>query len=566
MASVPQRLGDLLLARRALSPDQLGTALAEQQRRPEPLGQILLRLGFVTENHLLEAFGHAVHDSAVPGARLRPEAAALALLPGALAQRFQVLPLSVEPTLGRLTLAMRDPDDVVALDHCAAQLPANTTIDARAVDAAALRDAIEQAYGLRSSVQALTQQFEPQVGRSLRDTAEASPPVIRLLDAVLAEAVRQGASDIHFQPGAAGLALRYRVDGVLRLAHSLHRDYWPPLAVRVKVLAGLDIAESRAPQDGRFSQQVAGREIDFRVASLPTTQGENIVLRVLDRARGIVPLTGLGLDEASLQRLRLMVARPSGLMLVCGPTGSGKTTTLYSLLNHLNSPAVNIMTLEDPVEYPLADIRQTSLAEGLRLDFASGVRALLRQDPDILLIGEIRDEDTAAMALRAAMTGHQVFSTLHATAALGALPRLFEMGIEPALLAGNLSGLMAQRLVRKLRPECLEWVMANALERRLLGMAEGEQRKHPRPTASARQAVHGGYAGRIALMELLRVDRALDELIARNAGPRELTLAARGAGFVGLAEVASERVLAGLTTLEEIARVVDLTPRVEALP
>jgi general secretion pathway protein E/type IV pilus assembly protein PilB len=336
-----------------------------------------------------------------------------------------------------------------------------------------------------------------------------------LLDAVLAEAVRQGASDIHFQPGAAGLALRYRVDGVLRLAHSLHRDYWPPLAVRVKVLAGLDIAESRAPQDGRFSQQVAGREIDFRVASLPTTQGENIVLRVLDRARGIVPLTGLGLDEASLQRLRLMVARPSGLMLVCGPTGSGKTTTLYSLLNHLNSPAVNIMTLEDPVEYPLADIRQTSLAEGLRLDFASGVRALLRQDPDILLIGEIRDEDTAAMALR---------------------------------------------------PECIEWVMANALERRLLGMAEGEQRKHPRPTASARQAVHGGYAGRIALMELLRVDRALDELIARNAGPRELTLAARGAGFVGLAEVASERVLAGLTTLEEIARVVDLTPRVEALP
>jgi general secretion pathway protein E/type IV pilus assembly protein PilB len=331
-------------------------------------------------------------------------------------------------------------------------------------------------------------------------------------------------------------------------------------------LAGLDIAESRAPQDGRFSQQVAGREIDFRVASLPTTQGENNVLRVLDRARGIVPLTGLGLDEASLQRLRLMVARPSGLMLVCGPTGSGKTTTLYSLLNHLNSPAVNIMTLEDPVEYPLADIRQTSLAEGLRLDFASGVRALLRQDPDILLIGEIRDEDTAAMALRAAMTGHQVFSTLHATAALGALPRLFEMGIEPALLAGNLSGLMAQRLVRKLRPECVEWVMANALERRLLGMAEGEHRKHPRPTASARQAAHGGYAGRIALMELLRVDRAMDELIARNAGPRDLALAARGAGFVALAEVASERVLAGLTTLEEIARVVDLRPRVEALP
>lgn len=555
MASVPQRLGDLLLARRALSPDQLGTALAEQQRRPEPLGQILLRLGFVTENHLLEAFGHAVHDSAVPGARLRPEAAALALLPGDLAQRFQILPLSVEPTLGRLTLAMRDPDDVVALDHCAAQLPANTTIDARAVDAAALRDAIEQAYGLRSSVQALTQQFEPQVGRSLRDTAEASPPVIRLLEAVLAEAVRQGASDIHFQPGAAGLALRYRVDGVLRLAHSLHRDYWPPLAVRVKVLAGLDIAESRAPQDGRFSQQVAGREIDFRVASLPTTQGENIVLRVLDRARGIVPLTGLGLDEASLQRLRLMVARPSGLMLVCGPTGSGKTTTLYAFLNSINDDNINIQTIEDPIEYEIEGINQTQTDAYHDLTFANGLRALLRADPDVILIGESRDGETAGAAINAALTGHLVLTTLHANDSLRAISRLLSMGVEPYLLADALCMSQAQRLVRRLCPYCKHPLPASQEVQDFLyhqGIITEPITEPIYQKVGCEECNGTGYTGRIALMEVALITAELSTLIATRAPVNELRKVAVKDGFKSLYQEGLIQVLGGHTTFDEI--------------
>lgn len=553
----PARLGDLLIARQRLSADQLNIALAEQKRQPEPLGQVLLRLGFVSEPVLLDTLGEALGVVTAGLGGLRPAPAALACLPAALARRFGVLPLTLDLEARSLSLAMTDTGNVVALDQCAAHLPPGIHITPVLVGAAELAAGLDDAYGAVSSVTAVLADHEPTGAAG----PGASSPIVRLLDAVLAEAVRRGASDIHCEPEAGYLRLRFRIDGILREAHCLHRDYWPALAVRLKVLAGLDIAESRAPQDGRFSLQLGGRPVDFRVSSLPTTYGENIVLRVLDRQRGIVPLTALGLDEASLRSLRLMVARPAGLLLVCGPTGSGKTTTLYSLINHLNTPEVNVMTLEDPVEYPLASVRQTSLSEGLRLDFASGVRALMRQDPDILLIGEIRDEDTAAMAVRAAMTGHQVFSTLHANSALGALGRLTEMGVRPALLAGNLSGLVSQRLVRRLRPEAVEWDSPRPVERELLGLAADDPRKLPRLAAALRSNPQAAYAGRAALMEVLRVDRRLDELIARAADMGALRQAAAGAGFLSLAEVAVARVLEGMTTLEEVSRVIDLTER-----
>jgi type IV pilus assembly protein PilB len=274
-----------------------------------------------------------------------------------------------------------------------------------------------------------------------------------------------------------------------------------------------------------------------------------------------VPIDGLGLEEDALMTLKLMVARPEGLLLVTGPTGSGKTTTLYSLLNHLNTESVNIMTLEDPVEYPMGMIRQTSINETARLDFASGVRSLLRQDPDIILIGEIRDEDTASMAFRAAMTGHQVFSTLHTNSSLGAIPRLSDMGIKPEIMAGNLIGILAQRLFRKLRQDCREPYVPSELERRILGLTEAVDRLIYRVAEEHSHAPHQGYEGRTALMELLRVDRDLDELIARNATLKELTSVARQKGFETLADVAIKRVLEGLTSLDEVSRVVDLTER-----
>jgi general secretion pathway protein E/type IV pilus assembly protein PilB len=316
----------------------------------------------------------------------------------------------------------------------------------------------------------------------------------------------------------------------------------------------------RAPQDGRISLTISGRPVDFRVSSQPTLHGENIVLRILDRARGIVPLDGLGLADSQLDQLKLMIARPEGIILATGPTGSGKTTTLYSVLNHINSEGVNIMTLEDPVEYPMAQIRQTSVAESVKLDFANGVRSMMRQDPDIILVGEIRDAETADMAFRAAMTGHQVYSTLHTNSALGAIPRLLDIGILPDIMAGNIIGVIAQRLLRRLCVYCRRARTAEPHEVHLLGVRDGNP-PDIHDAVGCPACEFTGYRGRLAVMELLRMDSDLDELVARRATARELRNAARAKGFRTLAEDGLRRVLDGSTSLEELARVVDLTER-----
>jgi general secretion pathway protein E/type IV pilus assembly protein PilB len=300
--------------------------------------------------------------------------------------------------------------------------------------------------------------------------------------------------------------------------------------------------------------------VDFRVSSLPTTHGENVVLRILDRQKGIVPLDRLGLEEGQLELLRKMIARPEGIILVTGPTGSGKTTTLYSILNHINSDGVNIMTLEDPVEYPMTLIRQTSVAEAAKLDFANGIRAMMRQDPDAILVGEIRDEDTAEMAFRAAMTGHQVYSTLHTNSAVGAIPRLLDIGIVPDIMSGNIIGVVAQRLLRKLCQTCRQSYDPDARDRRLLGMAPAEPALLYRGVG-CEQCDYQGYRGRVAIMEILKIDAGIDELIARRATAREILTAARAKGFKTLAEDGIRLVRAGITSVDELMRVADLTDR-----
>jgi type II secretory ATPase GspE/PulE/Tfp pilus assembly ATPase PilB-like protein len=305
---------------------------------------------------------------------------------------------------------------------------------------------------------------------------------------------------------------------------------------------------------------MAGRVVDFRVASLPTTHGENLVLRILDRQKGIVPLDKLNLEESQLELLKLMIARPEGIILVTGPTGSGKTTTLYSILNHINADALNIMTLEDPVEYPMTMIRQTSVAEAAKLDFANGIRAMMRQDPDVILVGEIRDQETAEMAFRAAMTGHQVYSTLHTNSAVGAFPRLLDIGIVPDILSGNIIGILAQRLVRRLCRTCRQSYDPDPKERRLLGLAAAESAALFR-AVGCEQCDYQGYKGRQGILEILKIDAAIDELIARRATPREILTAARARGFRTLADDGVRLVRAGTTSLDEVMRVVDLTDR-----
>jgi type IV pilus assembly protein PilB len=328
-------------------------------------------------------------------------------------------------------------------------------------------------------------------------------------------------------------------------------------------MSNMNIAETRSPQDGRISINFSGRQIDFRSAAQPTTHGENVVLRILDRQKGLVPLDNLGLEENDLMLLKLMIARPEGIILVTGPTGSGKTTTLYSILNHVNTDSVNIMTLEDPVEYPMPMIRQTSVNESAKMGFANGIRSMMRQDPDIILVGEIRDTETAEMAFSAAMTGHQVYSTLHTNSAIGAVPRLLDIGILPDIMAGNIIGIVAQRLIRKLCVHCKQEVLADDMERLLLGIKKDEATTRIYRAVGCAHCSHQGYKGRMSILEILKIDGELDDLIARRATQRELRKAAIAAGFRPLVEDAVRRVLEGVTTLDEISRVVDLTDRLK---
>ncbi|HEX5802231.1 MAG TPA: GspE/PulE family protein, partial [Azospira sp.] len=353
----------------------------------------------------------------------------------------------------------------------------------------------------------------------------------------------------------------YRIDGMLRQIRALHKAYWPAMAVRLKVMSGMNIAETRAAQDGACQLMLNGRSIDFRVAAQPTIHGENIVLRILDRQKGIVPLDRLGLAATHRDQLQRMIARPEGIVLVTGPTGSGKTTTLYSLLAHLNSERVNIMTLEDPVEYPMPMLRQTAVAESAKLGFANGIRSLMRQDPDVIFVGEIRDAATAEMALHAAMTGHQVYSTLHSNSAIGAIPRLLDIGIRPDILAGNIIGIVAQRLLRRLCPHCRAAATATAAECRLLGLAASVEPPAIFHPVGCRHCDFQGYRGRLAIIELLRIDSELDELIARRAGHRDMRAHATATGFRSLADDGIAHVIAGNTSLAELVRVVDFSER-----
>jgi type II secretory ATPase GspE/PulE/Tfp pilus assembly ATPase PilB-like protein len=492
-----------------------------------------------------------------------PDHDAVKLLPEELARRLRILPISYDPNTRVLTVAMADTFDVVGLDQVVALLGGNIEIRTLLASEAEIQGAIESVYDREFSLAAILQEIdspEDAGAQPAKISDEVTQPLVRLVDALLADAVKCRASDIHLEPEDGFIRVRYRVDGVLRQVSTVHKKFWAAIVVRVKVMAGMDITETRAPQDGRISLNIGGRSVDFRVAVQPTIHGENLVLRILDRRSGVVPLEELGLPDDELTLLKMLMARPEGVILVTGPTGSGKTTTLYSILNYRNDESVNIMTLEDPVEYPFPMIRQTSLGDAVKLDFAGGIRSLMRQDPDIILVGEIRDEPTAEMAFRAAMTGHQVYSTLHTNSALGAIPRLLDIGLKPGILAGNIIGIIAQRLVRRLCQSCRTPYEPTAIERSLMGV-EPDAPLTLQQAQGCERCNNQGYRGRLAIMEIVRFDRDLDYALAEGKSLGELHAIALTKGFRPLADDGIRRVLSGDTSLEEIARVVDLTER-----
>jgi type IV pilus assembly protein PilB len=558
-------LGETLLAQGVISHDQFNIASTEQRKQKQPLAKILVQLGFVTEATIRDTLSASLGRVAVDLSNTIIDYQALSLVPKDIARRYQVLPVDYDRQRRKLLLAVADPSNVVALDQIRALVPEDIRIEQVLARESDISIGIEQHYGFELSIDGILNEIETgeiDYQSLTSDFDEYSQPVVRLVDALLNDAVKRNASDIHFEPEQGFLRIRYRVDGVLRQIRSLHKNYWSAMVVRLKVMSGMNIAETRAPQDGRISLSLSGRAIDFRVSAQPTTHGENIVLRILDRQKGIVPLEELGLREHELKLLRLMMARPEGIILVTGPTGSGKTTTLYSILNQINTEGVNIMTLEDPVEYPMGMIRQTSVNEVAKLDFASGIRSMMRQDPDVILVGEIRDHDTAEMAFRAAMTGHQVYSTLHTNSAIGAIPRLQDLGVLPDIMAGNIIGVVAQRLVRCLCVHCKEaYRPDDEMTLRILGVApiwRGEIFR----AKGCTDCDNTGYRGRAAIMELFTIDEEMDELIARRATGREVREAARKTGYRTLAEDAVSRVIDGLTDIAEISRVVNLTDRV----
>lgn len=558
------KLGEWMLSHHMISADQLEIALIEQRRSQTPVGQQLVRLGFVTDALLRDVLAKQHAHESIDLQHISPETSLLEKIPESFARQHQLLPIEITSDHKSLRIAMVDVFNQVAIDQIRSYVGLSLQIKPLLATAAQIEQALDRFYGHTLSLDRILQEIES--GQSLLDKSSTSEeegqPVVRLVNAILVDAVKQGASDIHFEPEMAFVRIRYRIDGVLWQIRSIHQHYWPALCVRLKILAGMDIAEQRSPQDGRVHLFLCGRQIDFRVSTQPTLHGENVVLRVLDREKSILPMEAMQLRHAQLQLLRQLIEKPEGLLILTGPTGSGKTTTLYSLLHHLNQEQVNIMTLEDPVEYPMMLIRQTSVNAANKVDFASGIRAMLRQDPDIILIGEVRDESTAAMALRAAMTGHLVMTTLHTNSAPAAFARLLDLGVSRQTLAGHLVGVIGQRLVRRLCPACKSPDLPDAKTKALLAavMKAGCRDDYPLYKATGcEQCRMSGYRGRLAVMEILAMHPALDDLILQQATTGQLQQEARRFGYTTLAEEALHLLIMGETSLQEIRRVIDLS-------
>lgn len=524
------KLLEKLQADNLLTADQARVVRIESVRKAKPVRSVLL------EADLLPAVALDRYQAGTLGLELTaedfvPDSHALAQVAEHTARQYNVLPVTFDATQNVLVLAMDDTSNLVVRDRLRRKIPGHIDLSYRRSEATDIKRILDKCYGACHTLDGILLELEQQASPAMTPRESDQTPVVRLIDAIFQDAVTRRASDIHLSPDSLFVSIRYRIDGVLCTACCLHVCYWPAMLVRIKVLSSIDIAETRVPQDGHVARTIHGQRIDFRVASFPVRGGENLVLRVLDRRRGIRSLSALCNDTRTQTMLTNMVNRPSGLMVVCGPTGCGKTTTLYALLQSLNASTLNIMTLEDPVEYPMPNIRQTRVQGNAALGFADGVRGVLRQDPDVILIGEIRDTDSCLMACRAAMTGHLVLTSTHAEDCIGAIGRLVELGAQRSIVASVLCGVVAQRLIRKVCGHCQE------------------------PGSSCGVCGGAGYSGRIPLFECLSVSDALSTLLHAGEADEALLQQALIDGMISLAEEAREQIKRGLTNRAEVSRV-----------
>jgi type IV pilus assembly protein PilB len=569
-------LGEMLVAGGLIQDDQLKRALDEQRKRGGKLGEILVALGFISEHNIATFLGRQLHLPFIEIEKQLIDADSVKLISGDMARRITAIPLYKDKEA--LVVAMADPLNIFGIDD----IRKSTNREIRPVVATRtdILKAIDRYYSMSQSIEAAAMEFAGEkaagVGGEIAAPMAEDAPVVKLVSMVIAQAILDRASDIHIDPEGDHITIRYRVDGVLFEVRTLSREMHGPIVSRIKIMANMDISEKRIPQDGRFQAKITRGDagpvvtavfherkalrmvgdvtVDIRVSTLPVIQGETVVMRILDRSQIILNLEGLNLSPDIFDRYRRLIARPYGMILVTGPTGSGKTTTLYASINSLDRKSSNIVTVEDPVEYQMMGVNQMQVNPKAGTTFASGLRSILRQDPDVIMVGEIRDRETAEIAIQAALTGHLVLATLHTNDASGAATRLIEMGIEPFLIASSTIGIMAQRLARKICGNCKKPYTASPEILRSVGIAPGGVTTFFRGEGCP-ACKNSGYQGRVGLFELMETNETMRALIVAKAASSSLKSAAVQSGFKTMREDGLRKAAAGMTTLEEVLRV-----------
>lgn len=567
MASLKERLQEILIRDKIISSAQLEAAIEEQKKFGGELSKILVKLNFITEDQLTNLLSESLGLPLMNISRLKVPSEVLNLISQEVAVKYKILPIA---RIGdHLTLAMVDPLDIFALDNVKALTGlVISPVVGRSKD---IIKAIGHYYSSDSNAA-----FE-QIIKDIKDTEDLElvkegpksmakneiesltqdAPIIKLTNTIIQQAVVAKASDVFIEPMENSLRIRYRIDGMLREIDRMSKVLHFPIVSRIKVISNLDISEHRLPQDGRFKTVTDGKEVDFRVSVLPTAMGEKVVLRVLDKNLEMLDMGRLGFEPQSLQRLKDCCVRPHGLILACGPTGSGKTTTLYSILKFVDSPGKNIVTVEDPVEYQMKGFNQVNIRAEVGLSFTASLRSILRQDPDVIMIGEVRDSETLDIAVKAALTGHLVISSLHTTTAAGSITRMINMGIEPFLITSSLICIIAQRLLRRICPKCKEeYEVPEVIFERLLvnKVVPGKDRKFFRGKG-CQHCFKTGYYSRVGITEIMVLTPRVKELILLNASEIELKNLSRLEGMTTMREDGVIKACQGLTTLEEVVRV-----------
>jgi len=557
------RLGELLVKANLITDEQLKKALQQQDNSGGRLGSNLVKLGYVSEDDITSFLSKQYGVPSINLSHFEIDPAVVKLVPPEVAQKHQVIPLNRTGSV--LTVAMADPSNIFAIDDI--KFMTGFKVETVVASETSIKNAINRYYDSAGLVHDIMKNFDDrevsQVGEGDEEVniselqqATEDAPVVKLVNLILTEAIKKGASDIHIEPYEKSFRVRYRIDGVLYEVMSPPMKLKAALTSRVKIMAQLDISERRLPQDGRIKIRMTGKEMDYRVSTLPTLFGEKVVLRLLDKSNLQLDMTKLGFEAKALANFEAAILAPYGMVLVTGPTGSGKTTTLYSALNRINSPETNIMTAEDPVEFNLPGINQVQMKAEIGLNFAAALRSFLRQDPDVIMVGEIRDYETAEIAIKAALTGHLVLSTLHTNDAPSTVSRLLNMGVEPFLVSASTNLILAQRLVRKTCRDCKEEVQVPASALVNLGFSAQDGKSltcyHGKGCSNCSET---GYKGRLALYEVMVINEEIKKLVLDGASTMELREAARKNEMRTLRESGLQKLREGITTVEEIMRV-----------